>query len=69
MKTIISIIEISLFNLFPIPVAEPLVMFVKEIIPLIAAAITGVYIQVQIGFQKIQNMWVPNKQNFTAGLQ
>jgi len=54
-KTIISIVEVIMYNLFPAALAAPVIILLKDILPLIGVAVirTGLYIMVS--FQKLQH--------------
>lgn len=54
MKTMISIIEAIMYNLFPADLAAPVVIIVKDIIPLVGIAFIRIGIYVLSGLQKLQ---------------
>lgn len=56
MKTIISIIEVILYNLFPAALAAPVVMIMKDIIPLIGIASIRIVLYIWDRVQRLQNL-------------
>jgi hypothetical protein len=55
-KTIISIIEVILYNLFPATLAAPVIVIMKDIIPLIGIASIRVILYLWASVQKFQSM-------------
>jgi hypothetical protein len=55
-KTIISITEVILYNLFPATLAAPIVMFIKEILPLVGVASIRMVLYIWDRLQKTQHM-------------
>jgi hypothetical protein len=53
-KTIISIIEVILYNLFPATLAAPVVIVLKDVIPLLGVALMRLGLYIAIGLQKLQ---------------
>ena len=53
MKTIISIIEVVMYNLFPATLAAPVTIILKEIIPLLGFALKLAGLFVMVWVQKI----------------
>ncbi len=55
MKTIISIIEVILYNLFPAALAAPVIILLKDILPLIGVAVIRAGLYIMVSFQKLQH--------------
>jgi len=55
MKTITSIIEVVMYNLFPAALVAPVIIFFKDIIPLLGIALIRIGLHIIIYVQKFQN--------------
>ena len=54
-KTIISIVEVVLFNLLPAPVAAPVVNMIKDAIPMLGIILIRLGLNISLEVQKVQN--------------